>query len=37
MEQEQKTIVGVFDDYATAQQAARELENDGVPQSQIQV
>jgi len=37
MEQEQKTIVGVFDDYATAQQAARELENDGVPQAQIHV
>jgi uncharacterized protein (TIGR02271 family) len=37
MEQEQKTVVGVFDDYATAQQAARELESDGVPQEQIQV
>lgn len=37
MEQEQKTVVGVFDDYATAQQAARELENGGVPQAQIQV
>jgi len=37
MEQEQKTVVGVFDDYATAQQAARELESDGVPRSQIQL
>jgi len=37
MEQEQKTVVGVFDDYATAQQAARELENDGIPRAQIQV
>ena len=37
MEQEQKTVVGVFDDYATAQQAARELENNGIPRAQIQV
>jgi uncharacterized protein (TIGR02271 family) len=37
MEQEQITVVGVFDDYATTQQAAREMENDGVPRSQIQV
>lgn len=37
MEQEQKTVVGVFDDYATAQQVARELENYGIPRAQIQV
>jgi uncharacterized protein (TIGR02271 family) len=37
VEQEQKTVVGVFDDYATAQQAARELESDGIPRAQIQV
>jgi uncharacterized protein (TIGR02271 family) len=37
MEQEQKTVVGVFDDYESAQQAARELESAGVPRAQIQV
>ncbi len=37
MEQEQKTVVGVFDDFATAQQAERELESDGIPRAQIQI
>lgn len=37
MEQERKTVVGVFDDYASAQHAARELEGDGVAREQIQV
>jgi uncharacterized protein (TIGR02271 family) len=36
-DQEQRTVVGVFDDYSTAQQAARELENSGIPQSDITV
>lgn len=33
----QRTVVAVFDDYATAQQAARQLESDGVPRSAISV
>lgn len=36
-EQEQRSVVGVFDDYATAQQAARELEKDGVPREAINI
>jgi len=36
-EQEERTVVGVFDDYATAQQAARELESDGVPRQAINI
>jgi len=37
LEQKEKTVVGVFDDYATAQEAALELENDGIPRAQIQI
>jgi uncharacterized protein (TIGR02271 family) len=32
-----KTIIGVFDDYNTAEKAARELEQSGVPRSSIEV
>jgi hypothetical protein len=31
------TVVAVFDDYATAEQATRELQNEGVPQAAIQI
>jgi len=32
-----RVVVGVFDDYSTAQQASRELENQGISSSDIQV
>jgi uncharacterized protein (TIGR02271 family) len=32
-----RVVVGVFDDYSTAQEASRELENQGIPTSDIQV
>jgi hypothetical protein len=37
MDQEQKTVVGVFDDFPAAQQAARELENAGVSRNAISI
>jgi uncharacterized protein (TIGR02271 family) len=36
-DQEQRTVVGVFDDYAAAQEAARQLETDGIPRNAISV
>src|SRR5690348_7812841 len=32
-----KTILGVFDDYRTAESAARELTNAGIPRESIEV
>ncbi|HWD98535.1 MAG TPA: YsnF/AvaK domain-containing protein [Bryobacteraceae bacterium] len=37
MDQDQKTVIGVFDDYGTAQQAARELESEGVSREAINI
>jgi uncharacterized protein (TIGR02271 family) len=36
-DQNERTVVGVFDDYATAQEAARQLENSGIPRAAINV
>jgi uncharacterized protein (TIGR02271 family) len=32
-----RTVVGVFEDYSTAERVGRELENSGIPRSSIQV
>jgi uncharacterized protein (TIGR02271 family) len=37
MDEDQKTVIGVFDDYATAQQAARQLESEGVSREAINI
>ena len=34
---EEREVVAVFDDYATAQQVARELEANGIPSNAIQI